>query len=162
MSPTACRCLPTEGRASLRRGRCQAPAAARRGALALRAPGALVRSTPQPRPPCVPVVPRLRQGPWACAASAIADRRHPNPGAGADAGAAANFARSCGRRGRHEDQPPRPSAPGRGLEPAGATLRHYRLPYHVLVPGHAAGAQAGLRPGRRRQLPQLGRQRHRQ
>lgn len=59
VSPAACRCLPTEGRASLRRGRCQAPAAPLRGALALRAPGA-----PEPlRRLCPPPTPLARRAP---------------------------------------------------------------------------------------------------
>lgn len=179
VSPAACRCLPTEGSASLRRGRCQAPAAPRRGALALRAPGApeqLLRRRP-PRPP-TPRAPRAAPPPrdwggaWARAASAAADRRRQSPGArraaAADAGRRLPTSRAelpggavpSRRRGRHEDEPPRPSATGRGPEPAGAAVRHHRVPHHALVPGHAAGPQAGLRPGRARQLPQLGRQRH--
>lgn len=91
LSPAACRCLPTEGRASLCRGRRQAPAAPRRGALALRAPGApeplrrrrrLPPAAPRPR-----AAPPARGGPWVRAA---ADRRRPRPGArraaAADAG----------------------------------------------------------------------------
>lgn len=91
VSPAACRCLPTEGRASLRRGRCQAPAAPRRGALALRAPGAQepLRHRPPPAPP-VRRAPTPGAGAWASAASAAAHRRRPSPGArraaAADAG----------------------------------------------------------------------------
>ena len=94
VSPAACRCLPTEGRASLRRGRCQAPAAPRRGALALRAAGAQepLRRRPPPAPPAPPArrAPTPGAGAWASAASAAAHRRRPSPGArraaAADAG----------------------------------------------------------------------------
>ncbi|XP_031513844.1 uncharacterized protein LOC116271249 [Papio anubis] len=90
VSPAACRCLPTEGRASLRRGRCQAPAAPCRGALALRAPGApeplLLRRPPafRLRPGGRPRAPAPRPHPglaWP-APPAAADRRRQSPGRG--------------------------------------------------------------------------------
>lgn len=149
--PCAVAAAHSAGSSALSRPRCT---------LALRAPGAPL---PAPRAPRAP----RRAGGHGPALRPIAGARAPGCGGQRPLTRGSRLPTSRaelpgGRAGarRHEDEPPRPSAPGRGPEPAGAALRHHRLPHHALVPGHAAGAQAGLRPGRPRQLPQLGRQRH--